>query len=109
MWTSTRRTLHPATRSASSREFRNKTIAAHTTFRGPLDDTIYRNFEGQVLCSEDILDAYSKIVFFIHDMGNFRLERPGLGLKMNEEGMRLVDSRSSFWIMLSRTALASLT
>ncbi|EST04726.1 Histone deacetylase domain protein [Kalmanozyma brasiliensis GHG001] len=74
-------------------EYRNSVIANEfDLFEIPLDATPHRHFAGHVLCSEGILDSFSTIIFFVHDMGNLRLERPRASAAYEEDALQLVDA-----------------
>ncbi|TKY86133.1 hypothetical protein EX895_004958 [Sporisorium graminicola] len=61
-------------------------------FEVPLYDSPHSAFGGHALCSEGILDQFSTIIFFVHDMGNLRSERPRSVLDHQKEAYRLVDA-----------------
>ena len=73
--------------------YRNSAIKEkYELFNVPMEDTPYSDFSGQVMCSERILDGFSTILFFVHDMGNLRSERSLSGLSLTQEALRLVDA-----------------
>ncbi|SAM82945.1 related to HDA1-histone deacetylase A [Ustilago bromivora] len=76
-------------------EYRNKVVCEKFDLFGvPLFNTPHVNFDGQVLCSEGILHRYETIIFFIHDMGNLRSERPELNNSLGLEALQLADASS---------------
>lgn len=76
-------------------EYRNAMICdKFDLFSIPLYDTPHINFNGHVLCSEGILDRYETILFFVHDMGNLRSERPETSRGFESEALQLVDASS---------------
>ncbi|KAJ1023487.1 hypothetical protein NDA16_003104 [Ustilago loliicola] len=76
-------------------EYRNAVISEKFDLFGiPLYDTPHISFNGQVLCSEGILDRYETILFFVHDMGNLRSERPQTSKGFEYEALQLVDASS---------------
>ncbi|SPO27123.1 related to HDA1 - histone deacetylase A [Ustilago trichophora] len=58
----------------------------------PLAETRHSKFAGDVFCSEGILTGYQTILFFVHDMGNLRTDRPRPTRSYEDTAMQLVDS-----------------
>lgn len=73
--------------------YRNTVIAEeYDLMEVPLYDSDHSDFSGHVLCSEGILDHFSTIIFFVHDMGNWRSERPRSSSTFEQGAMQLVDA-----------------
>lgn len=73
--------------------YRNTVVSdEYDLFEVPLKATPYHAFSGHALCSEGILDRFSTVIFFVHDMGNWRSERPRSTSSRGQEAMLLVDA-----------------
>lgn len=70
----------------------NRLAQEYQLFQMPTEDTPLSKFKGQVLCSERILDSFSTIVFFVHDMGNIRSDLYRIQPHLEEEARQLVDT-----------------
>ncbi|SNX85548.1 related to HDA1 - histone deacetylase A [Melanopsichium pennsylvanicum] len=75
-------------------EYRRSVITReYELFEIPLyGSSAHSKFAGDVLCSENILGQYPTIVFFVHDMGNLRSEKPRPSRPYGKEGQLLVDA-----------------
>ena len=73
--------------------YRNTVIARdYELFEVPLYDTRHSKFAGDVLCSEGILSQFQTILFFVHDMGNLRTDKPRPSKPYEQSAMQLVDA-----------------
>lgn len=73
--------------------FRTETVAQqYDLLEVPLQHTPHSRFGGQVLVSDRILDKFSTILFFVHDMGNWRSERPQPSMRAEQMALQLVDA-----------------
>lgn len=68
----------------------DKIAKEYDLFEVPLYDTRHNLFAEHVLCSEGILDRFSTIIFFVHDMGNLRTEKPQKSVKHIDGATQLV-------------------
>ncbi|PWY97481.1 hypothetical protein BCV70DRAFT_166948 [Testicularia cyperi] len=74
-------------------EYRRHVLASsYDLMEIPLQEKSYRDFDGQVLCSEGILQDFSTIIFIVHDMGNLRYERITSSHSLEQESLRVVDA-----------------
>lgn len=61
-------------------------------FEIPLTETRHKKFAGDVLCSQGILNQFQTILFFVHDMGNLRMDKPRPNRPYEEAATQLVDA-----------------
>ncbi|CBQ72644.1 related to HDA1-histone deacetylase A [Sporisorium reilianum SRZ2] len=73
--------------------YRNTVVAEeYDLMEVPLYDSPHSDFGGHALCSEGILDQFSTIIFFVHDMGNWRSERPRSSSAYDQLAIQLIDA-----------------